>query len=97
MPSWLSAYFWDYSFGELSWEADRDLIIRRLLTEGSWDAVTWLRQHLGDDGLRHWLIAHRGRGLSPRQLSFWSLILNLPHQQVAGWMNISRNSPWSRR
>jgi len=97
MPSWLSSYFWDYSFGELSWEADRDLITRRLLIEGSWEAVTWLRKHLGDDGLRHWLIAHRGRGLTPRQLSFWSLILNLPHKQIAGWINTSRNSPWNQR
>lgn len=97
LPSWLSSYFWDYSFAKLSWEADRDLITRRLLTEGSWEAVTWLRKHLGDDGLRHWLIAHRGRGLSPRQLSFWSLILNLPSKEVAAWIHTSRNSPWSQR
>ena len=97
MPSWLSNYFWDYSFGKLSWETDRDLITRRLLTEGSWEAITWLRKHLGDDGLRDWLIAHRGRGLSPRQLSFWSLILNLPPKQVAGWIRNSQNSPWSQR
>jgi predicted transcriptional regulator len=97
LPSWLSGYFWDYSFGELSWEADRDLITRRLLTEGSWEAVTWLRKRLGNDGLRQWLIAHRGRGLSPRQLSFWSLVLNLPHKQAAGWKNASHNSPWGQR
>jgi hypothetical protein len=97
LPSWLSSYFWDYSFGKLSWKTDRDLITRRLLTEGSWEAITWLRKHLGDDGLRQWLIAHRGRGLSPRQLSFWSLILNLPHKQVAGWIRNSQNSPWRQR
>lgn len=97
LPAWLSGYFWDYSFSKLSWEADRDLITRRLLTEGSWEAVTWVRKHLGDGGLRQWLIAHRGRGLSPRQLSFWSLVLNLPHKQVADWIKTSRNSPWSQR
>jgi DNA-binding transcriptional ArsR family regulator len=97
LPSWLSIFFWDYPFRVLSWKSDRDLIIRRLLTEGSWKAVTWLRKQLGDDGLRDWLIAHRGRGLSPRQLSFWSLILNLPHKQAAGWIQASRNSPWGQR
>ncbi len=97
LPQSLRDYFWDYSFNELSWESDRELITRRLLSEGSWEAVTWLRKRIGDDRLRRWLIAHRGRGLSPRQLSFWSLVLGLPERQAAAWMRAARKTLWSQR
>lgn len=97
LPQNLRAYFWDYPFDQLSWEADRELIIRRLLTDGTWEAVTWLRRKLGDGNLRKWLIAKRGRGLSARQLRFWSLILGLPKQQTNAWIRTARANPWSRR
>jgi DNA-binding transcriptional ArsR family regulator len=97
LPGSLRGYFWDYSFKDLSWSKDRDLIIRRLLMDGSWKAIRWLRERVGDDGLRSWLISHRGRGLSPRQIRFWSLILALPKLQVEAWMRTARSSPWSQR
>ena len=73
LPKSLQRYFWDYSFKDLSWRKDRDLIIRRLLTDGSWESIQWLRKRIGDDSLQRWLIAHQARGLSPRQIRFWSL------------------------
>jgi hypothetical protein len=97
LPAALREFFWDYSFEKLSWEADRDLIIRRLLTHGSWDALAWLRRTLGDTALRRWLIAHQGRGLSPRQIRFWSLALGLPGRQVDAWTGEARLSPWGQR
>jgi len=97
LPKSLQRYFWDYSFKDLSWSKDRDLIIRRLLTDGSWESIRWLRKRIGDDGLRTWLIAHQARGLSPRQIRFWSLILVLPKLQVETWTQTARSSPWSQR
>jgi DNA-binding transcriptional ArsR family regulator len=97
LPQSLRRYFWDYSFKELSWEKDRELIIRRLLTDGSWDSIIWLRKQIGDGGLRKWLIAHQGRGLSPRQLRFWTLVLALPRRQVDAWARTARSAPWSTR
>jgi hypothetical protein len=100
LPQNLSAFFWDVPFEKLTWESDRELVIRRLLTDGSWEAVTWLRRQIGDIALRKWLIAHRGRGLSPRQLRFWSLALALPDRQVKSWARNSLTTlvePWSRR
>ena len=94
LPKNLSPFFWDTPFEKLTWEADHELVIRRLLTDGSWDAVAWLRRQIGDVTLRKWLIVHRGRGLSPRQLRFWSLALALPDRQVKSW---ALAEPWSKR
>ena len=97
LPKSLQKYFWDYSFKDLSWSKDHDLIIRRLLTDGSWKSIQWLRKRIGDDSLRRWLITHQARSLSPRQVRFWSLILALPKLQVETWTRLARSSPWSKR
>ncbi len=97
LPKSLRAYFWDYPFEQLSWEADRELIIRRLLSAGSWDAITWLRKRAGDAALRQWLIDHRGRGLSARQLRFWSLLFALPRKQTDAWLRAARAGTWRQR
>ncbi len=97
LPKSLQSYFWDYSFKDISWRKDRDLIIRRLLTDGSWESILWLRKRIGDDSLRRWLIAHQARGLSPRQIRFWSLVLALPKLKVETWARTARSSPWSKR
>ena len=97
LPKSLKPYFWDYPFSKLSLSTDRDLIIRRVLSNGSWEAVLWLRKKIGDENLKKWLIAHRGRGLSPRQLRFWELVLDLPKRQVNVWVKAARETPWGKR
>ncbi len=97
LPKSLKPYFWDYPFSKLSFGTDRDLIIRRILASGSWEAVLWIRKKFGDENLKKWLIVHKGRGLSPRQLRFWELILDLPKRQVNAWVKAARETPWGRR
>lgn len=93
LPVLLRPLFWDYPFEQLTWESDRELVIRRILSQGSWSAIEWLRKQLGDVELRRWLIDHRGRGLSPRQLRFWSLLLGVPRQQTNAWMRDRLQQP----
>lgn len=97
VPKSVRSFFWDYPSTKLSLKTDRDLIVRRLLTSGSWDSIQWLRRHVSDHDLREWLIAHRGRGLSPRQLRFWEVVLDLPARQVNRWVQVARKSPWGQR
>ena len=97
LPKSLKTYFWDYPFSKLSLSTDRDLVIRRVLSSGSWEAVRWLRKKIGDENLKKWLIAHKGRGLSPRQLRFWELILDLPKRQVNAWVKAARENEWNKR
>ena len=48
LPRTLRPFFWDYDFARLSWKADRDLIIARLLAVGNWGSLRWLRRRLPD-------------------------------------------------
>ncbi len=43
LPKQFRPLFWDHRFSDISIENNRDLIIRRILSIGSWDAVGWLR------------------------------------------------------
>lgn len=96
-PPVVQSLFWEYDTTDLEWEADRDLILRRILTEGSWDAVQWLRDRIGDAALRRWIEARSGGALSPRQLRFWELVLDLPSDRVDEWVNTRRDSVWENR
>lgn len=97
LPNRFRLFFWDYPFARLSLVKDRDLIIRRLLSNGSWDAVRWLRREVGDEQLREWLISHQGRGLSARQLRFWGVLFDLPSRQVNQWVRTVQNGVWGNR
>jgi len=97
LPRMLRPLFWDHDFDVLNWKQDRDLIVARVLASGSWNVVRWLRRRLGDEALREWLQQRRGAGLSPRQLRFWELILELPHRQVNAWLAAPERTVWDRR
>jgi hypothetical protein len=97
LPRRLRVLFWDYDFGRLTWEADADLIIGRILAAGDWEAVRWLRLRLPKPAMREWLGRRRGAGLSARQLRFWELILGLPRREVNGWLSDSGRQVWEGR
>lgn len=97
LPDDLQRYFWDYDAGQLSRPANRHTIATRLLQSGGWGAVRWLREQTSDDELRQFLVARRGRRISPERLRFWGLILDLPRRQVDEWLSAGRSNPWHRR
>ena len=97
LPALLRPLFWDYDFKTLTWDDDRDLIIARVLVSGTWEAITWLRVRLRDQALREWIERRRGRGLSPRQLRFWEVMLDLPHRQVNTWLRAEGREIWEQR
>lgn len=72
-------------------------MIRRLLESGGWEAVEWLREHVGDADLREFIQARRGRGMAPKRLRFWALILDLPTSEVDAWIAGLRTNPWYTR
>jgi len=59
--------------------------------------LRWLRTKLGDEQLRDWIISHNARGLSPRQIRYWALILNIDDQLADQWVKEALNSIWERR
>ena len=99
-PEWppsVQSLFWDYEADALDWPADRNLIVRRVLSDGTWDAITWLRDRMGDAALRRWIETRSGDALSPRQLRFWELVLDLPSDRVDEWVDARRTSVWANR
>ena len=97
LPQRLRPLFWDYDFRRLSWKADGDLIIGRVLTAGDWASVRWLGRRLGDAALREWIERRRGAALSARQLRFWELILGMPHRAVNAWLRDPARQVWEGR
>ena len=97
LPKRLRPLFWEYDFTTLSWNADRDLIIARVLTAGDWEAIQWLRGQVGDNALRVWIEEHGGRGLDARRLRFWELILKLPSRKVGQWLRSEERKIWENR
>lgn len=93
----LRRYLWEHDPARLTWDGNRHTIVAKLLEAGGWDAVRWLRAHLSPDELREFLVRRRGRGMEPRRLRFWGLILDLPREQVDEWVASARSRPWHRR
>lgn len=97
VPEFLRPLFWDCDFDQLRWDEYRDFITGRILISGHWDTIQWLRRQIGDEGLRSWIRRREGRGLSPQQLRFWELILELSKAEVDRWLAAQEANPWSRR
>jgi hypothetical protein len=97
LPEELKGYFWDYEVDRLSWEGNRHTIVFRLLEKGGMDAVRWLRQHLRDEEIREFIVRRRGRGISPRRLRFWGLLVDIPRPEVDEWIETARRNPWQNR
>lgn len=97
VPKSVLTLFWEYDKRSISWSKDKDLITKKILRQGSWEDVCWLRSKIDDDELRSWLISHDGAGLDAKQLRYWQLILGIPGHVVNKWIQFFRENPWSRR
>jgi hypothetical protein len=97
LPAELSSLFWEYEPGALLWPRDQETIARRILESGPWNTVKWLRREMGDAALRDWILEHEGRNLTPRQLRYWQIILDLPKRTVDAWVARERGGVWNRR
>ncbi len=97
LPETFRPLFWDCEFTDVTWREHRDFVIRRILSDGTWDAIGWLRTRLGDAALRDWIQRHRGRGLNPQQLRFWELVLDLPSDLVDSWLDSQERRLWKER
>lgn len=97
LPKELWGYFWDYPHDRLSLENDHHTIVLRLLQVGGLDAIRWFRSSVDEDFLRSLLIRRKGRGIDPKRLRFWGLMLDLPRKEVDAWIAAQRDNPWYNR
>jgi hypothetical protein len=97
LPRRLRPLFWDYEFAKLTWKADSDLIIGRILAVGDWESLRWLLRRLPKPALRAWLQQRQGAGLSARQLRFWEIIVAVPRREVNSWLANPARQVWEGR
>ncbi len=97
LPECVTRLLWDTDPGSVSWEANRESLIARVLAHGDWDAIRWLRATAGDGAIRAWIVATRGRRLSRRQIRFWQLLLALPEDEVEVWLALPERQVWDGR
>lgn len=97
LPEHLRTYFWDYDAEALDWEQNRHTITLRLVQVGGLDAVTWIRSRISDDDLKDFIVRRQGRGMDPRHLRFWGVLLGIPRSLVDGWVAAARANPWNQR
>lgn len=97
LPPDLKEFFWDCDFARLSWQKHREFIMVRLLAQGTWQAIRWLRGKVTDRVLRALIIRRQGRGLDSQQLRFWELALGLPRCKVNAWLRDPVRRIWEDR
>src|SRR5690606_1843962 len=97
LPDRLHRYFWEYNQEALDWEQSRHTVVLRLIQAGGMDAVLWLREKMSDEEIRDFLVRRQGRGIDPRRLRFWGLVLDIPRAEVDRWISVAKSNPWSRR
>jgi hypothetical protein len=97
LPSEVRALLHDCAPDAVTWEEHRGFLIDRILSDGGWDTVLWLRRTAGDDVLRARILATRGRRLAPRQLRLWQVLLDLPEADVTAGLADPSRAVWDRR
>lgn len=97
LPEELERLFWEYDPSTLTWTEHGDFIARRVLSHGRWSDIQWLRGRVSDDELRALLRENRGRGLSPRKLRLWQVLLDIPESEVDDWLAERESAIWEER
>lgn len=97
LPESVMRLLWDTDPAAVTWEEHRDFLIGRVLAHGDWSAQRWLRRTAGDDVIRDWIVATRGRRLARAQIRFWQLLLDLPEPLVQGWLDLPGRRVWDER
>ena len=97
LPNRLRQFFWDCRWSDVDPQRHATFVAYRVLTNGDWPAIQWLRKTVGDAALRGLVRHRRGRGLSRRQLRFWQAIWTLPRREVDAWLANRVDDTWEQR
>ncbi|MFC1582375.1 DUF6922 domain-containing protein [Planctomycetota bacterium] len=81
LPLFLKQYFWDVEFEKIDTERSAVFIMKRIMEYGDEKAVTWMNTHFTKKAMCG--VLRRYRGLSKKSVYFWSLILDVPEEEIA--------------
>ena len=80
LPDWLASIFPGYVFEDIVLPKHTDLVMQHVLSRGGPEHRRWLVRRFGDKGIRAWLVARKGRGLSSAQMAPW-----VPRRTARAW------------
>ncbi len=96
LPEFLRPLFWEVPFHKVSPKRHISYICIRIMEHGDEQSARWMLQTYGKARLRQWMLEREGRGLSPRTLRFWEVVLDLPHRTVTRWIRNREQLQWNR-
>lgn len=80
LPESLRSVFPGTRLENIALPQHRDMVIMQVLARGGREHVRWLVRRFGDKGIRAWLVARKGRGLSAAQMAPW-----VPRRTARAW------------
>ncbi len=96
LPEFMRPLFWEVPFHKVSPKRHMSYICQRIMEHGDEPSVRWMIGTYGKKRLREWILEREGRGLSPRTLRFWEIVLDLPHRTVTRWIRTREQPQWNR-
>lgn len=92
LPDFLKPLFWDADFAALDPARHRDYMIGRILEYGDVAETRWMRTTYTREEIAR--VLRQARWLSPRSAAYWSLILDVPPEEIACLNKPSGLIPW---
>jgi hypothetical protein len=83
LPDCVVRLLWDVDPATIDPRRDRDYVMERVMSRGTWEAMRWLRATYSSEEIRDF-VQRRGDRLSPRDRAYWSVVAGLPRVQEAG-------------
>jgi hypothetical protein len=77
VPDSVSRLLWDVDPASIDLDRDRAFVFERVMSRGTWDAMTWLRARYDVEAIRTFVREQGARKLAPRDLAYWSLVAGL--------------------
>jgi hypothetical protein len=77
LPQVVARLLWDVDVAQLDLDRDRTLVLERVMTRGTWEAMKWLRRRYPNEVIAEFIRTRGRRVLAPRDLAYWSLVCNV--------------------
>ena len=74
LPQAVARLLWDVDVRNIDLELHRSLVLERVMTRGTWEAMQWLRRRYSAEVIADFVRTRGRRLLAPRDLAYWSLV-----------------------
>jgi hypothetical protein len=77
IPDDVARLLWDQDAGAVDLDRDRSLVLERVMSRGTWEAMKWLRRRYAKAVLAEFVRSRGRRVLAPRDLAYWALVCDV--------------------